>query len=118
MMQQRSILILSGIGVIVLLFVFTTLWQKDELSDANSQKAVPAVQEDRDPEAEPEDTALTDAAGSGEDADIEQLMSEIEATANGDEGVLEGEYAAENKSFMEGAVVMEQLGTSYDETSY
>lgn len=49
---------------------------------------------------------------------IEKLMAEIEKTATGDENALENEYAAESESFMEGAVVMEQLGTSYAETSY
>ena len=56
-------------------------------------------------------------AGSDTEA-IEKIMAEIEKTAHGDEGALENEYAAESESFMEGAVVLEQLGTSYDETSY
>ncbi len=45
-------------------------------------------------------------------------MAEIEKTAAGDEGVLESEYAAESESFIDSTVVIEQLGTSYDETSY
>ncbi len=67
----------------------------------------------------PAATAETEDADAGSDSEaIQKLMLEIEATATGDENALENEYAAESESFMEGAVVMEQLGTSYDETSY
>lgn len=62
---------------------------------------------------------VAEVPDAGSDADaVKEIMAEIEKTAAGDEGVLESEYAAESESFMEGAVVMEQLGTSYDETSY
>lgn len=65
------------------------------------------------------DSSEMEDPDAGSDAEaIEKLMAEIEATAAGDEGALENEYAAESESFMDGAVVMEQLGTSYDETSY
>lgn len=63
--------------------------------------------------------AETAAPDAGSDAEaIQEIMAEIEKTAAGDEGVLESEYAAESESFKDGVVVMEQLGTSYDETSY
>lgn len=75
---------------------------------------------DRDTAADPEDSSRDEESGdAGSDAEaIERIMSEIEQTATGDEDVLESEYAAESERFMDGAVVMEQLGTSYDETSY
>ena len=74
------------------------------VTDESASAPAPSADEDQD-------------AGSDAEA-IERLMIEIEKTAAGDEGALESEYAAESESFMEGAVVMEQLGTSYDETSY
>lgn len=45
-------------------------------------------------------------------------MQEIERDAAGDDRAMEDELAGESESFMEGAVVMEQLGQSYDETGY
>jgi hypothetical protein len=46
------------------------------------------------------------------------LMSEVEQNAGGDDTAMEDELAGESERFMEGAVVMEQLGQSYDETKY
>ena len=71
-----------------------------------------------------ESVRLPDLSGeenldAGSDAEaIKEIMAEIEKTAAGDEGVLESEYAAESESFIDSTVVIEQLGTSYDETSY
>lgn len=55
----------------------------------------------------------------GSDAEaIEQLTAEIEKAATGDEDTLENESGAETENFIDGAAVMEQLGTSYAETDY
>lgn len=63
----------------------------------------------------------TNVASQGADTEgetIETIMIEIEAQAAGDDTAMEDELAGESESFMEGAVVMEQLGQGYDETSY
>ncbi|TXH07904.1 MAG: hypothetical protein E6Q06_01180 [Candidatus Moraniibacteriota bacterium] len=84
-----------------------------------SVQSMPASQGETADETNLSSPDKTDDADLGSDAEaIANLMAEIEATATGDEGALEAEYAGESESFMDGAVVMEQLGTSYDEASY
>ncbi len=61
---------------------------------------------------------IEDADAGSESESIGNIITEIEAVAMGDEAALEGEYMAESENLMEGAAVIEQLGTSYDETSY
>lgn len=46
---------------------------------------------------------------------IETLIAEIEKTAMGDENALDEDSAAENENIQRGAVVVEELGLSYDE---
>jgi hypothetical protein len=118
-MKRSSIVILLVVGLFGIAGLGYFVWSpKDNPSPtelsvelmpgsvAGEPAASSALSETEDPDA-----------GSDVEA-IEKLMLEIEKTAAGDEGALESEYAAESESFMEGAVVMEQLGTSYDETSY
>lgn len=91
--------------------------KKNTSSTGMSVELMPGSVADESAPAPAPSTTEDPDAGSDAEA-IERLMIEIEKTAAGDEGALESEYAAESESFMEGAVVMEQLGTSYDETSY
>lgn len=117
-MKRSSIailLLISGLGITGFGYFF---WNsKDKVSPTGmSVELMPGATDETEPGPVPQEVEDADA-GSDSEA-IETLMAEIEKTAAGDEGALESEYAAESESFMEGAVVMEQLGTSYDETSY
>lgn len=118
-MQQRTIVISALVAVLVVSGL-GYLWSRQQSSSETGGMTVESMPAAESIEAA-EDGMMTDpdSVDTGTDAEaISRLMQEIEAAAGGDEGALEAEYAAESESFMEGAVVMEQLGTSYDETSY
>lgn len=84
-----------------------------------SVELMPGSANDESASSDTAKAAETADPDAGSDAEaIKEIMAEIEKTAAGDEGVLESEYAAESESFIDSTVVIEQLGTSYDETSY
>lgn len=111
-----AILLIACLGIASLGYFF---WgSKPDASPAGmSVELMPGSTTDESAAVVPPSETEDSDAGSDAEA-IKKLMAEIEEMAAGDEGALESEYAAESESFMDGAVVMEQLGTSYDETSY
>lgn len=119
--MKRSWLVITVLVSALVLGSLGYAWKSRESLRSPSVPAqsvsIPGGAEAKSSETSPSDETGNADAGSDAEAVI-SLMAEIEATATGDEDALEGEYAAESESFMEGAVVMEQLGTIYDETIY
>lgn len=107
-MQQRSVIILAMVGVMLLLAGLVFVWRQGASRSTDTDRLTSSV------------ATVDQGASSPVNAadDLEKLVGEIEATARGDEHALETEYAAENERLMEGTTALEQLGTSYDETNY
>ncbi len=50
--------------------------------------------------------------------DVSTLLSEIESATDGDASALDEEVSDETESVREGQLVIQEMGQSYDETSY
>jgi hypothetical protein len=119
-MTFRPIIIVSGFVAIAVIATVAYFWLADgDQAAVNDQSSSISSEGSAFPtDGDTSDTDSTDASETDTGESLETIMLEIERDASGDDRALEDELAGESESFMEGAVVMEQLGQSYDETSY
>ncbi|MGB3073330.1 MAG: hypothetical protein WBB68_03670 [Candidatus Moraniibacteriota bacterium] len=124
-MTQRSLLIAS-LAVAAIIVVVGCFWLagRDDgaaISDRSDQSlASPSGNsvQSTNMASQSLDAGDDSRAAADSNESIETLMREIEQNAGGDDTAMEDELVGESESFTEGAVVMEQLGQSYDETKY
>ncbi|MFZ1626169.1 MAG: hypothetical protein WAT81_00005 [Candidatus Moraniibacteriota bacterium] len=121
----RPVLIVPGIVAIFVIAAVAYFWPGDRNPDRRMTENDQSLSASSGGSVQSTNTASqnTDANDGaqeslGENESIETLVSEIERSVAGDTAAIEDELSGENESFMEGAVVMEQLGQSYDEASY
>lgn len=123
-MTQRSLLIASLAAAIIVVVGCFWLAGRDDgaaISDRSDQSlASPSGNpvQSTNMASQSLDAGDDSRAVADSNESIETLMREIEQNAAGDDTAMEDELAGESESFTEGAVVMEQLGESYDETKY
>ena len=124
-MITRPTLIISGVVAVFVIATVAYFWLGDSDSDrkmTENDQSLSSLSggsvQSTNIASQNSDANNATPESLGENESIETLMSEIERNAAGDTTAIEDELSGESESFMEGAVVMEQLGQSYDETSY
>ncbi len=120
-MTIRPLIVISGIVAVAVIATVGYFWTTkkngvDSLVQSPTGSFEGSASQTDLASDEIEVTARAASESAGES--LETIMLEIERDASGDDTAMEDELAGESESFMEGAVVMEQLGQSYDETSY
>ncbi len=107
------------IGV-VFLVVALAVWKMDSPADLSTTEEKTSLlgQDLHSDQGEQEDGMGGPIAEERRVVDIDAVIAEIETASVGDETVLDEEVSDEVQSVQEGRGVIEDLGKSYDETSY
>lgn len=115
--KKIGIVFISFVALVVIVGLVMKMRAEKRITTTDSSQSQAVLEMAADEEASDSDNeADPDREQSGKD--INTLLTEIESAADGDVAALDEEVADETQSVREGQLVIQEMGQSYDETSY